>query len=205
MSNDNKIKDFLSKIEKGAKNTWVKHKILPSIVTAQAILESGWGGSKLANEGNNLFGIKADKNWKGDVISVITAEYVSGKKVAVTAKFRKYKSWSDSVEDHGLFLNKDRYKNVIGETDYNNAIKAIFNAGYATDPSYISKITRIIEQYNLSEWDKEVTNKKPEVQQKESKYYIKTGSYDSKEQAEQAAKKIKDSKIAWVVEVIEAK
>lgn len=42
---------------------------------AQAILESAWGTSHLATNGNNLFGIKADETWTGDTIEIVTNEY----------------------------------------------------------------------------------------------------------------------------------
>ena len=35
-----------------------EHKLYPSVIFAQSILESGWGRSRLAQKYNNLFGIK---------------------------------------------------------------------------------------------------------------------------------------------------
>ncbi|MEJ1300404.1 glucosaminidase domain-containing protein [Latilactobacillus sakei] len=35
-----------------------KHQVLPSIIIAQAIIESDWGRSDLATKANNLFGVK---------------------------------------------------------------------------------------------------------------------------------------------------
>ncbi len=46
-----------------------------------------------------------------------------------------------------------RYKEVIGETDYKKACYAIKAAGYATDLDYAEKLIKIIEQYNLTEFD----------------------------------------------------
>lgn len=154
---------FLEKIKQGAIDTWKTHKILPSLVGAQAILESGWGKSELAKNANNLFGIKANKDWNGKVYPVVTKEFIDDEWIEVVANFRQYDSWSDSVLDHANFFTesqfrKDNYKHVFGEKDYKKAVKAILTPiakyGYATDPNYADKIIKIIEENNLESWDK---------------------------------------------------
>lgn len=156
--------DFLKSIKSGAVASWKKHKVLPSLVGAQAALESGWGTSGLAKDGKNLFGIKADSSWKGKVYTANTKEFVNGSWITTKASFRAYDSWADSVEDHGAFFSstdfrKDNYKAVIGETNYKKAVAAILEpvakSGYATDPNYASKIISIIEEWGLAEWDNE--------------------------------------------------
>lgn len=153
--------EFLSQIKTGAINGWKKHKVLPSITGAQAALESGWGTSTLSTESNNLFGIKASADWKGEKKSYKTKEQDSkGNETTIDAYFRVYDSWSDSVEDHGEFFKstdwrKKNYAKVVGEINYVTAANELKNAGYATDVKYPEKIIRIIEQYNLHEWDRE--------------------------------------------------
>lgn len=144
---------FIAAVKQGALNSWTKYKVLPSVITAQAILESGWGKSELAAKGNNLFGVKAS-NWLGETVIINTKEFVNELWTTVDAHFRKYSSWSESIEDHALFLTKERYKAAIGETDYKKAIQAIHSAGYATDPTYSDKVISIIEKYKLYELDK---------------------------------------------------
>ena len=51
-------------------------------------------------------------------------------------------------------------KKVIGVEDYKIACNEIWNAGYATDPQYPNKLIRIIEQYNLNEYDKQAMKPK---------------------------------------------
>ena len=166
-----KQQDFISKIKDGAIRGWEKHKILPSLTIAQASLESGFGTSKLATEGNNLFGIKGD--YKGESIIINTREQKNdGSWITVDAEFAKYPDQATSVEEHGAFFSstpwrKENYKHVFGETDYKEAVRAILppkaEAGYATDKMYADKIINIIEQYDLTKYDKEagieVTNK----------------------------------------------
>ena len=144
--------EFINRIKDGAIRGWNDYKVLPSLTIAQAILETGWGKSAI---GNNIFGIKADSNWKGKKKLVRTHEYVNGQKIYVDAYFRDYNSIYESLEDRFKFLQKPRYSKVIGEKDYKEACTEIQKAGYATDPNYPSKLINIIEQYKLYEYDKE--------------------------------------------------
>lgn len=152
---------FLKSIKQGCLQSWKTHRVLPSLVAAQAILESNWGKSSLSKYHNNMFGVKADKSWKGLFASYPTKEFINGKYITVQAKFRKYGSVAESITDHARFLvvNK-RYKKVIGEMDYRKACTFIKSAGYATDPKYTSKLLSIIHANKLHLWDDEIL--KPE-------------------------------------------
>jgi flagellum-specific peptidoglycan hydrolase FlgJ len=139
--------------------------VLASLTLAQAILESGWGKSRLAREGNALFGIKAGKSWTGPRMDCKTFEHYDGKRTDIVDAFRAYGSWAESVADHGAFLRGlERYKAVIGERDYKKACKAIHAAGYATDPGYADKLIGLIEQYGLTKYDGESAAQPPVVQ-----------------------------------------
>lgn len=146
--------DFIISIENGAWEGWLKYKILPSVTIAQAILESGWGKSGLTKNANNLFGIKAGNNWSGKRYTCNTKEYINGKYVGMVAQFRAYDSLNESMEDHGLFLAQlGRYRNVVGERDYKKACMELQKAGYATAPNYAETLIRLIETYNLKDYD----------------------------------------------------
>ena len=81
---------FLNAIKQGAMDG-AKEGVLPSITAAQAILESGWGNSSLAQAPNhNLFGIKDSDDWGGDTVVVPTQEYLNGRYITINAAFRKY-------------------------------------------------------------------------------------------------------------------
>lgn len=155
ISLDQSKSDFIAKIEKGAKKSYRKYGIFPSITVAQAILESGWGESELAKHSNNLFGIKADRSWDGEYIEVITSENYNDK---VKAKFRKYDDVNESVEDYAKFLveNKRYEENgVFKAKNYKQQAKALQDAGYSTkknekgDLIYAQMIINLIESYNL--------------------------------------------------------
>jgi len=117
----------------------------------QAALESGWGKRVIkASDGtpsNNLFGIKAGKGWKGKVVETTTTEYVNGVAYRKKEKFRAYDSYADSFKDYARLLKSNpRYQNVIANSqDAVGFARGLQRAGYATDPQYAVKLTRIIQ------------------------------------------------------------
>lgn len=147
--------DFINKIGPLAQKDQEKSGVLASLTIAQAILESAWGESGLTRKAKALFGIKTGSNWKGRVYNAKTQECYDGANfTTITAGFRAYDSWEQSIEDHSkLLTGLARYKAVIGEKDYKKACRAIQAAGYATDPSYANKLIGIIEQNNLTKYD----------------------------------------------------
>jgi flagellar protein FlgJ len=120
-------------------------------ILAQAALESGWGRSEPhSSDGTpsrNLFGIKAGREWTGPVAETTTTEFVNGVAQKLTQRFRAYGSYAESFADHArLMTNNPRYRGVLSQG--NDAVgfgAALQQAGYATDPRYAEKITRIIQ------------------------------------------------------------
>ena len=123
-------------------------------MVAQAAHESGWGRREIRNaDGStsfNVFGIKAGGSWKGPVAEVTTTEYVNGEARKVTAKFRAYGSYEESFKDYArLMQDSPRYSQVMASASAGTATPAAFaqglqRAGYATDPAYADKLTRVI-------------------------------------------------------------
>ena len=138
-----------------AQADYSRNGVFASVTLAQSIIESGWGKSGLTQKSNNMFGIKCN-GWDGECISYGTFEYGSNGYYDIVDKFRKYPTVEDSVNDHSLFLkNNSRYPKagVFDATTYQEQIRAIHRAGYATAPNYASVIINMIEDYNLDEWD----------------------------------------------------
>ncbi len=157
--------EFIESIEQQAYINYKKYGILPSITIGQAILESGWGKSQLAMEHNNLFGIKADSRWNGDIATMTTNENYSD---VIEASFRKYDSKAESIEDHGLFLYENERYTVNGvfiAKDYRSQALALQSAGYSTAKNeageliYADKLINIIKNYNLMLYDTKVERK----------------------------------------------
>lgn len=101
LKEDSKYTKFIEEIKDEAIKNYKEYKILPSITIAQAILESSWGESDLAQIYNNLFGIKADSSWKGEYVTLETFEFYDTK---IEDKFRVYSNKNQSIKDHAKFL-----------------------------------------------------------------------------------------------------
>lgn len=130
-------------------------KIPASITLAQGILESGSGNSKLATKANNHFGIKCHKGWTGKTFTMDDDEK--------NECFRKYKHASDSYRDHSQFLTqRGRYTFLFDYeiTDYKSWAKGLKKAGYATNPKYPELLIRLIERYDLAQYDTGIKSKK---------------------------------------------
>ena len=127
-----------------------------SITLAQGILESGSGNSRLATEGNNHFGIKCH-GWTGGKI------YADDD--AKNECFRKYGSAAESFRDHSDFLKSNSRYNFLFEieiTDYKEWAHGLKKAGYATSPTYAEALIKLIEKYELNNYDKGIVpDKKP--------------------------------------------
>ena len=146
-----------------------KSGILASVSLAQFILESGYGKSELAQNANNVFGMKCSlsgNTWAGSVWDG-TSKYTKqtkeqnadGSYVTITADFRKYPCVEDSIADHSAYLlgakngSRLRYDGLNGCTDYKKAVQIIKDGGYATSLTYVEKLCSIIERWNLTQYD----------------------------------------------------
>ncbi len=120
-----------------------------SITLAQGLLESAAGRSRLAAEGNNHFGIKCHKEWKGKTMLRDDD--------APNECFRAYKTPEESFDDHARFLRRARYEKLfrLPITDYKGWAKGLRECGYATDPNYAARLITIIERYSLYSYDTE--------------------------------------------------
>jgi flagellar protein FlgJ len=116
----------------------------------QAALESGWGKHEITGSdgtvSRNLFGIKATGDWKGKTVSAVTTEYVNGVPQTKVEKFRAYDSYADSFKDYAkLITDNKRYEKVLNSGgDAASFAQGLQRAGYATDPHYATKLSRII-------------------------------------------------------------
>lgn len=142
-------KSFIDAIKPGALNGKEKG-VLPSLTMAQAILESGWGRNA---PGYNMFGIKWSPGCGHGIQLLWTKEWDGKKYISVKAKFRKYSSYTESIEDHTELLQARRYEPVRRAKDYKEACKQIKACGYATSPTYTENLIKVIEENELYKFD----------------------------------------------------
>lgn len=163
-SNDSVFRAYIARYADEALNQKEHYNIPASITLAQGLLESNAGQSKLATEANNHFGIKCHSNWSGETYSSFDDGEMSC--------FRKYQNAEDSFEDHSLFIvGNSRYGALfkLKSSDYIGWAMGLKEFGYATDPLYAQKLIRIIETYELEQFDgngkhtTEKAEKKPKV------------------------------------------
>ena len=130
-----------------------------SVALAQSILESGWGGSTLATQANAYFGIKCNTSTSPYPIGcypITTTEYnPDGTTYQVVANFRSYASVANSFLDHGYFLShSSRYAAAFAyEQNPDQFIREVAKAGYATSPTYATRVIALMVQYNLYAFD----------------------------------------------------
>ncbi|MCH1931878.1 flagellar assembly peptidoglycan hydrolase FlgJ [Shewanella sp. A25] len=123
----------------------------PEVLLAQSALETGWG-QKIVRGNNgapshNLFNIKADRRWEGDRANVTTLEFEQGIAVRQKADFRVYSDFEQSFNDFVSFIaDGERYqeakKVASSPTQF---IRALQDAGYATDPKYAEKVIKVMQ------------------------------------------------------------
>jgi len=119
-------------------------------ILGQAALESGWGRREIRSVDGvpsfNLFGIKAGRGWTGKTVDVLTTEYVGGVARKVVQTFRAYGSYAEAFVDWGkLVANSARYaKAAAAGNDAAAFAQGLQSGGYATDPAYAEKLTRVL-------------------------------------------------------------
>jgi len=148
---------FVQQHTQAAQAAEVKTGIPAAFMVAQAAHETGWGRKEIRNADGtpsyNLFGIKASAGWTGPTTDVTTTEYLNGKAQKVTQRFRAYSSYDESFADYARMMkDSPRYAKLTQTTAASSAnaadggrfARGLQRAGYATDPAYAEKLTKMI-------------------------------------------------------------
>ncbi|WP_028897830.1 glycoside hydrolase family 73 protein [Prevotella sp. HUN102] len=143
--------------------------IAPEFVTAQAILESGWGKSRVGRF--NLFGITKGTGWTGKTVLVKTHEYfptpnrrftaperiVSVSKCKTPGKwyytvyrlFKDFDSLADCLHEHTRLLRKPGYADAWpyrrDAEEFARRICDSKGSRYATSPDYLRTLLSLIK------------------------------------------------------------
>ena len=140
--------DFFAEFAPLAQEVGKKYDLYPSVILAQAAVESNFGESDLSKHYNNYFGIKG----KGVVLP--TMEMEGEEEKMVQDGFRTYGSVRESFYDYGKLVAKaPRYEAVRTAESAEAYARALYPAGYSTNPRYGDILIRTMEAYNLKVYD----------------------------------------------------
>ena len=149
--------EFIAAIGEQARDIGQKNGLYASVMIAQAILESGSGGSGLSKPPyNNLFGIKGA--YKGSSVYMYTQEDDgSGNYYDIVSAFRSYPSTRESLQDYADLLTKQMASFYAPAWKANAATYAdacdYLQGHYATSTSYSSSLQGLIIAYDLVQFD----------------------------------------------------
>ncbi len=143
--------NFIADIWPEAQNAARELGVRAELLVAQAALETGWGKHMMKfDDGRNsfnLFGIKAGPDWRGSALNKASLEYRDGLLSNEVSRFRAYASPAASLADYVDFIRTSpRYQPALNSAgDAHAYIRAIHQAGYATDPNYADKVIGIMD------------------------------------------------------------
>jgi flagellar protein FlgJ len=156
VSRTSTTQDFQTRLAPHAEEASRATGIPAGFMIGHAALETGWGKREIIGadgvNSHNLFGIKATSAWKGRVVESVTGEYVNGVMQKLVQKFRAYDSYADAFKDYAnVLITNPRYQHVFASSqDAAGFAQGLQRAGYATDPRYADKLTRVIKRVTTS-------------------------------------------------------
>jgi flagellum-specific peptidoglycan hydrolase FlgJ len=146
---------FLVSATSTARANQGRYGVPASVVTAQAVLETGWGTSDLSRTARNYLGMTCGSAGTGPIATgcrngpdrVCTRTRCR----STVQSFRVYRSMSDSFADQARMLSTDpRYRKAYAARGKPKTfVKRMAKAGYATDPRYADRLIRIMKKYRL--------------------------------------------------------
>ena len=123
----------------------------PRMAACEAALESTWGHSQLAREGNNLFGMKQHTHAIYGTMNLPTQEYQGGTWIRTTAPWVKYPDLSACFADRLATLERlsnayPHYKAALDAKDARSYITEV-SSTWSTDPLRALKVMGIYQEY----------------------------------------------------------
>jgi len=143
---------FISLIAPGAVAAQQRYGVPASVTIAQAIEESAWGQSSLADRYHNLFGIKG--SGPAGSVTLPTQEYENGSWVTIDAQFAVYRNDAQSIAAHAeLLATSGYYTRAMADRAHPDAFAHDLTGVYATDPGYGGNLVALMKLYNLYQYD----------------------------------------------------
>lgn len=158
-------RQFVNRLAPAAQRLGSQYDLFPSVLLAQAALESSWGQSDLALNHHNLFGIKALPNQPA--VSLPTFEDGRSGMVKTTAAFCHYVSDDEALGAYAKLLQSPLYAGVHRQHahTYQAATRALTGV-FATDHLYHQKLNHLIEAYQLDHYDRSEMSENEQGQEK---------------------------------------
>ena len=128
----------------------IENRVPKELIIAQAAIETGWGKSRFANEGNNLFGIRT---WDIDEPHLLPIPWTKWPGWGV----KVYETRCDSVRDYLRILNE-----VFAFTEFRAArdsgvddglVLAEYLTQYASNQNYVELVKEVIKYNIRGEYD----------------------------------------------------
>jgi len=161
MASEAVIKKFIETIAPCAQKAYKElGKVLPSVCIGMACVESAYGTAGSAKYNSYLgqkvgSGKTATKYWSGKFFKSRTSEeYTIGVHTVITDAFRAYDSMQQCVLNYYELLNQNLYKRVLFGVDYRTQMQQIKTCGYMTSSTEVNSVIKIIDKYNLTQYDK---------------------------------------------------
>ncbi len=191
-----------------ARKDWMDRRImLPSVVIAQACVESDLGRSELARNANALFGIKQN-GWTGRVYvkNAMEQNPDGSYRVDVNTIWRAYDSWEQSVLDHNEYIatrSTDggrtlRYGPVIGCQEYILICQSLQQCGYASSLTYAETLINYIEKHGLQRYDEFDPE---QIAPEGYLWVVQTGAYKSLLNARKLQNRLEDMGVISLVKM----
>lgn len=149
--------EFIEEIAPTIQKVAASYGVRPSIIIAQAVLESNYGTNLLAVKYHNLFAVQAQDGQTA--IELTYKSYFVNEWQTETGRFAVYKSWTAAIYDYFDLLQSGKlsdgaYDILVSNTGYKKPAQSLQDMGFSTDPDYATKLIAIIEKNNLTAYDK---------------------------------------------------
>lgn len=149
--------EFIEEIAPTIQKVAASYGVRPSIIIAQAVLESNYGTNLLAVKYHNLFAVQAQDGQMS--IELTYKSYFVNEWQTETGCFAVYKSWTAAIYDYfdllqSGTLSDGAYDILVSNTGYKKPAQSLQDIGFSTDPDYATKLIAIIEKNNLTSYDK---------------------------------------------------
>lgn len=123
----------------------------PQMAAAEAALESAFGTSELARDGNNLFGLKQGVHPRFGTLSLPTREFENGQWIATEANWVKYDDVAECFADRLATLERlapeyPHYASALQADDAYGFVTQVSQT-WSTDPNRAAKVIAIYQEY----------------------------------------------------------